>query len=314
MKTPLFLALVACILLTRPAHAAGGRGPALPANPALPTIWLIGDSTMRNGQDDGQNKGDAGQWGWGHPIADLFDPAKVNVVNRGAGGTSSRTYYAGQWPGVRDSLKKGDYVIMQFGHNDNNGVFTGAGGYRASLNGSGDETQEVTNQRGQPETAHTYGWYLKQYVDEARAKGATPVVCSLIPRKLWQDDGRIVRSNDKYFNYPTWAAEVAKAKDTPFINLNELIARQYDVLGHDAVMKLFPDPVTSANGTVTDEHTHTNMAGAKLNAATVVAGLKAIKDSPFVAFLSEAGRAVAPAADLSQPAPPPKGKPEPPKS
>ena len=279
MKTPLFLALVACILLTRPAHAAGGRGPALPANPALPTIWLIGDSTMRNGQDDGQNKGDAGQW-----------------------------------PGVRDSLKKGDYVIMQFGHNDNNGVFTGAGGYRASLNGSGDETQEVTNQRGQPETAHTYGWYLKQYVDEARAKGATPVVCSLIPRKLWQDDGRIVRSNDKYFNYPTWAAEVAKAKDTPFINLNELIARQYDVLGHDAVMKLFPDPVTSANGTVTDEHTHTNMAGAKLNAATVVAGLKAIKDSPFVAFLSEAGRAVAPAADLSQPAPPPKGKPEPPKS
>jgi len=63
-----------------------------PANPKLPSVFLIGDSTVRNGSDDGQGKGAEGQWGWGHPIADYFDLNKVNLVNRAVGGTSSRTY------------------------------------------------------------------------------------------------------------------------------------------------------------------------------------------------------------------------------
>lgn len=68
-----------------------------PANPGLPSI-LIGDSTVRNGQDDGQGKGAEGQWGWGNPIAAYFDPAKINVVNRAVGGLSSRTFLTGgQW-------------------------------------------------------------------------------------------------------------------------------------------------------------------------------------------------------------------------
>src|SRR5690349_126541 len=57
-----------------------------PARPALPSLILIGDSTVRNGRDDGQGKGAAGQWGWGHPLAAWFDPDKVNVVNRAVGG------------------------------------------------------------------------------------------------------------------------------------------------------------------------------------------------------------------------------------
>src|SRR5687768_5762221 len=56
-----------------------------PANPALPSIILIGDSTVRNGHDDGQGKGAEGQWGWGNPIAAYFDASKVNVVNRAVG-------------------------------------------------------------------------------------------------------------------------------------------------------------------------------------------------------------------------------------
>src|SRR6185437_16979353 len=63
-----------------------------PANPQLPSVILIGDSTVRNGRDDGQGKGAAGQWGWGHLIASYFDPSKVNLVNRAVGGLSSRTY------------------------------------------------------------------------------------------------------------------------------------------------------------------------------------------------------------------------------
>ena len=65
----------------------------VPANPNLPTLFLIGDSTVRNGRADGAN----GQWGWGEPLVDLFDTSKINVVNRAVGGLSSRTYYTGYW-------------------------------------------------------------------------------------------------------------------------------------------------------------------------------------------------------------------------
>jgi len=59
-----------------------------PANPSLPSLFLVGDSTVRNGHGTGSD----GLWGWGAPIADLFDPAKINVVNRAIGGLSSHTY------------------------------------------------------------------------------------------------------------------------------------------------------------------------------------------------------------------------------
>jgi lysophospholipase L1-like esterase len=90
-----------------------------PANPKLPSIILIGDSTVRNGRDDGQGKGPAGQWGWGNPIAAHFDLSKVNVVNRAVGGLSSRTYLtSGHWERTLAFVKPGDIVLMQFGHND----------------------------------------------------------------------------------------------------------------------------------------------------------------------------------------------------
>ena len=60
-----------------------------PANRNLPSLILIGDSTVRNGKDDGQGKGAAGQWGWGNPLATMFDAAKINVVNRAIGGLAA---------------------------------------------------------------------------------------------------------------------------------------------------------------------------------------------------------------------------------
>src|SRR5471032_1752275 len=83
-----------------PATSAAAPRPRMkmpePADPKLPSVILIGDSTVRNGSDDGQGKGDEGQWGWGNPIAKYFDPAKINVVNRAVGGLSSRTYLTGR--------------------------------------------------------------------------------------------------------------------------------------------------------------------------------------------------------------------------
>src|SRR5262249_49789801 len=112
-----------------------------PRDPALPDLFLIGDSTVRNGRGDGSN----GQWGWGEPLVDRFDSAKVNVVNRAVGGLSSRTYLTqGHWKRVLAMLKRGDVVIMQFGHNDN-GPLDDAARARGTLKGTGEETQEIEN-------------------------------------------------------------------------------------------------------------------------------------------------------------------------
>src|SRR6202022_326607 len=95
------------------AHAKIGLKP--PANPKLPTLFLVGDSTVRNGHGDGAN----GQWGWGEPLVDFFDMSKINVVNRAIGGRSSRTYIIeGHWEDTLALMKAGDIVLFQFGHND----------------------------------------------------------------------------------------------------------------------------------------------------------------------------------------------------
>ena len=232
-----------------------------PANAALPSLFLIGDSTVRNGHGDGSG----GQWGWGDFVGKYFDSEKLNVVNRAVGGTSSRTYFSGQWPRVLAMVKKGDFVMMQFGHNDNGSPATG----RTSIKGIGEETLEVST-NGQHEIVYTFGGYLRKYIADTRAKGATPIVCSLVPRKIWKD-GKISRNKESHAG---WAEQVAKAEGVAFVDLNEIIAQHYDELGREKVEPLFGD-----------EHTHTSRAGAELNAECVVDGLQRLSENPLVPFL-----------------------------
>jgi lysophospholipase L1-like esterase len=262
-----------------------------PANPALPSLILIGDSTVRNGHDDGQGKGPAGQWGWGNPIANYFDTSKINVVNRAVGGLSSRTYVtSGHWQRTLALVKPGDVVIMQFGHNDASAI-NDTSRARGTIRGTGEETEEIDNLlTGQRETVHSYGWYLADYVKQVRAKGATPVIVSLVPRKRWDDAGKVLRNAG---DYAGWAKDVASRGKVAFIDLNELAARRYDALGRDEVMKLFP-LVTP------DESVHTNWAGADLNAQVVVGGIKALGLQPLVGALNERGRAI-PASEDERP-------------
>ena len=245
-----------------------------PGDPKLPSIFLIGDSTVRNGQGDGAG----GQWGWGEPLVGYFDAKRINVVNRAVGGLSSRTYLTGgHWEKVLAMLKPGDFVIMQFGHNDS-GPLNDDSRARGTIKGAGDETQEIENLLTKKrEVVHSYGWYLRKFIADTKAKGATPIVCSLVPRKVWQE-GRIARSQD----YAKWAAQVAKTEQVAFVDLNEIIALQYDAFGAAKVEPLFAD-----------EHTHTSLAGAEVNAASVIAGLKALKSCPLCSYFSERARAVA---------------------
>ena len=248
----------------------------VPANPDLPTLFLIGDSTVRNGHGDGSN----GQWGWGEPIVDYFDASKINVVNRAVGGLSSRTFLIqGDWDRVLAMLKPGDFVMMQFGHNDG-GSFDDPARARGTIPGVGDETKEIDNPiTKQHEVVHTYGWYLKTFIAGARAKGAVPIMCTLIPRKIWKD-GKIERNLK---DFAGWAAAVAQSEDVPLVDLNEIIARRYDALGPEKVDPLFGDP-----------HTHTSRAGAELNAECVIAGLKALAANPLAPFFSPKAKDVAP--------------------
>lgn len=247
-----------------------------PANPDLPSIILIGDSTVRNGRDDGQGKGPAGQWGWGNPLAAHVDTTKVNLVNRAVGGLSSRTYLtSGHWRRTLAFVKAGDVVLMQFGHNDASAVNDDKRA-RGTIRGVGDEAQEIVNQlTGKPELVHSYGWYLRLFIADIRAKGATPVVVSLIPRKAWDAAGLARRDTDTYAG---WAAAVAQSEKTGFIDLNAMAASRYDALGREAVMQLFPL-------TTPDERIHTNWAGAELNAELVATGLRALGYAPLAGWL-----------------------------
>ena len=229
----------------------------------LPTLFIIGDSTVKNHT--------AGLEGWGDPIAAYFDKTKIVIQNDALGGRSSRTFLTeGLWDKTLAAMKPGDFVLMQFGHNDGGSPQTS---YRASLKGVGEQTQSVVNPRsGVTETIHTYGWYMRKYVTDARAKGAASIVLSPIPRNIWTADGKVARNSN---DYGLWASQAAKAGGAAFVDLNALIADKYDALGAEKVKAYFPG-----------DHTHTSPAGAALNAACVVEGLKRLKACPLAAFLA----------------------------
>jgi len=220
-------------------------------NPKLPTIFVVGDSTANNHANGGL--------GWGDPFITYFDLTKANVLNRARGGRSSRTFITeGLWDKVLSDMKAGDVVLIQFGHNDA-GAINDASRARGSLPGLGEDTQEIDNELTKKhEVVHTYGWYMRKMIADTKAKGATPIVLSLTVRNIWKD-GRVERGSGKFSQ---WAAEIAKSQNVEFIDLTTIIADKYEQLGEDKVKTLFAT-----------DHTHTNSAGAELNAELVVAAL-----------------------------------------
>jgi lysophospholipase L1-like esterase len=177
------------------------------------------------------------------------------------GGTSSRTFRSqGFWKKVHNKLKAGDYVILQFGHNDASPI-NDEQRARGTIEGNGEETVGIDNMlTGQHEIVHSYGWYIRQFIKETKALGATPIVCSLIPRNRWAD-GKISRSKDRY---AFWARQAAEQEGTYFIDLNLLICDFYDSEGQDRVTALYFDE---------KETVHTNALGAQINATCLVKGI-----------------------------------------
>jgi lysophospholipase L1-like esterase len=166
---------------------------------------------------------------------------------------------------------------MQFGHNDSSAI-NDRQRARGTIKGNGDEIEEIDNLlTGRHEIVHSYGWYIRKFIADAKAKGATAHVCSLIPRNRWRND-KVNRSSE---DYALWAAQAAEAAGADFVPLNALIADRYDQLGREKVTALYFPP---------NETTHTNACGARFNADCVVEGLKALDECSLVDYLKQRAR------------------------
>lgn len=232
----------------------------MPANNNLRSVFLIGDSTVRNGAGDGGGTNGNGQWGWGDFLQFHLDHKKINVVNRAVGGLSSRTFYTGNyWQRTLNMMRPGDVLVMQFGHNDAAPINDDTRA-RGTLPGVADNYQEITNLlTGKPERVLSYGGYLRRFIGEARARGIEVVICSPVPRNIWQNQ-QLVRAENAY---PQWAKFIAVQSGSTFIDLHREVADHYDRSGPKKVNSLF-----------SGDHTHTSKTGAELNASIVARHLK----------------------------------------
>lgn len=224
-----------------------------------PTLFIVGDSTVKTNQK--------GQQGWGDPIIKLFDPEKIKVENHAIGGRSSRTFQTeGRWEKILTVSKPGDFVLVQMGHNDG-GSLDDTARARGSIRGIGEESKEIDNPiTKKKEVVHTYGWYLRKYVNDAKEKKLTIVLLSPVPRCPQKP---IEKGTTEKSTYATWVEEVAKAEKVPFVPLNQLIWSRYARLTPAEVKEKFFSEA---------DNTHTSPGGAVLNAECVVEGLQLLKD------------------------------------
>ncbi len=229
-----------------------------------PVVFTTGDSTMKN-----TDKDEDGMWGWGAVANTVFNEKKCTVVNAGRAGRSTRTFlYEGLWDKVYNSLEPGDYVLIQFGHNDIGGIDRDK---ERGVIASADDTCHVYRMKsnGKFQVIYSFGWYLKKFIQDVREKGATPILLSLTPRNEWPN-GKIERRND---SYGKWYRQVAEETGVEFIDVHNITADALDKKGQE-----------KAKAYYNHDHTHTSKAGAMLNAKSVAKGLKKAK-SPLAKYL-----------------------------
>ena len=242
-----------------------------------PVVFITGDSTVKNNDKDPD-----GMWGWGAVANTVFDETKIDIVNAAMAGRSCRSYLnEGRWERVYNSLKPGDFVLIQFGHNDISPIdkpkYRGAIAtaqdtchvYRMEAAKEDLTKQNVIDQKlksntqvGSYEVVYSFGWYLKKFIQDVREKGATPILVSLTPRNEWPN-GKIERRND---TYGKWYREVVEATGVEFVDLHNITADFLDKKcgSKEKAMKYF-----------NHDHTHTSLLGAKTNAQSIAKGLRA---------------------------------------
>lgn len=228
-----------------------------------PVLFLVGNSTMRNGT---LGNGNNGQWGWGYFERQFFDENKITVENHALGGTSSRTFWKYLWKDVLKGIRPGDYVVLELGHNDN-GPFD-SGRARASIKGISHEDSLVVTikETGVVDTVYSFGEYMRKYIADIRKAGATPILMSLTPRNAYEAENpnRIARV-DKTFGL--WSKQIAEEQNVPFIDLNDISAKKFESFGKwKTDYHFFGDKI------------HSSEFGAILNARSAAEGIASNND------------------------------------
>ena len=224
-------------------------------------IFLAGDSTAdENGGHNGKTAG------WGKFFADYIS-AKLH--NHAVSGQSARTFYRdGAWNNLIKEVSQGDYVFIQFGHNDVGGPNSNPKG---AAGGTGDETVTVTV-NGKEEIVHTFPWYIRYFANQVLEKGATPVVLSLTPNFSFEN-GKVVEPS----RFAGFMKLVSDELKIPFIDHYNYIARNWEILGEGYIREhnWFPT-----------DYKHTSPEGADFNAKMVVSAIKCQNIEDLVAVLS----------------------------
>ena len=238
-----------------------------------PVLFLVGNSTMRTGT---LGNGSNGQWGWGFYVHEYYNEEKITVENHALGGTSPRTFYTLLWKPILEAVKKGDYVFLELGHNDNGPIdsIRARSSYRpeGKLEVREDSISIYNKVTQQQETVYTFGGYMRRFIREIRAKGATPVLFTLTPRNDYEPDDpkRIQR---KLADFTPAIFAIGKETNTPVIDLNDISATKLEQYGPwKTNYHFYLDKI------------HTSAYGARMNAQSAAEGILA-SDDPQLAFL-----------------------------
>lgn len=212
-------------------------------------IYTIGDSTVQD-----YTAGYYPRKGWGQVLPAFFNTANVQVVNKAAGGTSSKSFYNNHWAAVRNVLNAGDFVFIQFGINDRNSADTA---------------------RYAP-TGGVFEGYLTKFINETKAKGAFPVLVSTARRNSWNADG--VTVYDAYHDHPVAVRTVAKNLNVPLIDLDAKAKIAMEAAGKGYCTRFWHNNYVAGeyanypNGNTDD--VHFQEMGAINNASLIVQGIK----------------------------------------
>jgi lysophospholipase L1-like esterase len=211
-------------------------------------IFLAGDSTIAIKETKVYP-----ETGWGMPFVHFWD-SSVIVVNRAKNGRSTKTFLSeGLWKSIYDEAGEGDYVIIQFGHND-----------------------ESVTKMERYATPDTFKMNLTRFVQETRAKKATPVLLTPVSRRKFDKDGIAIQTHEQY---SALVREVAKEQGVAFIDLDEKSRALYQQFGSENSKLLFLQLKAGEHPNYPDgkdDNTHFNELGARLIAQLVLTELKTL--------------------------------------
>ena len=224
-----------------------------------PTLFLCGDSTMAN-----KAPIDAPETGWGMVLPEYFTEG-VQIENHAVNGRSTKNFRTlGHWKGVMDKVKKGDYVLLQFGHND--------------------QKESDTARYAAPQT--DYKKNLTRFIEEIKAKGANPILATPVMRRKFDDKGAFV---DQHGEYPSVVRALARELNVPILDMHQKSQKVIEAQGGEGSKKMFMHwgggyYLKHPKGI--DDDTHFSRYGAELMASLAAESLVEI-GHPLRSFLKK---------------------------